>query len=180
MVDRVKCAVCGAESFAGPNLNCHACFNRLKLRHDGLVAENASLYVELGEKQEALRQLYGLEAEEVAQTLVRLQQHVNMMSRVMKCGHPAQCLVWPDGENGHAYCNWCADLENGKAELARLQKALLGAALGTALGTANDLWDKAMHAAGELYEAWALHDDDPGYWIPCVEAFVKAWDEMLE
>ena len=171
MVDRVKCAVCGAESFAGPNLNCHACFNRLKLRHDGLVAENASLYVELGEKQEALRQLYGLEAEEVAQTLVRLQQHVNMMSRVMKCGHPAQCLVWPDGENGHAYCNWCADLENGKAELARLQEAL---------GTPSELWDKAMHAASELYETWALHDDDPGYWIPCVEAFVKAWDEMLE
>jgi hypothetical protein len=171
MVDRVKCAVCGAESFAGPNLNCHACFNRLKTVHDGLVAENANLHVELGEKQEVLRQLYGLEAEEVAQTLVRLQQHVNMMSRVMKCGHPAQCLVWPDGENGHAYCNWCADLENGKAELARLQEAL---------GTPSELWDKAMHAASELYETWAKYGSGNGATETALVAFVAAWDEMLE
>lgn len=38
MVDRVRCSACGAESFAGPNMHCAACFGRLKAVHDGLVA----------------------------------------------------------------------------------------------------------------------------------------------
>ncbi len=123
MVDRVRCATCGAESFAGPNLHCSTCIGRLQVAHDRLLAENANLYVELNEKREALRQFHGLETEEIAQTLVRLQKHVNTMGQPLECGHPTHCLVWPDGESS-PYCAWCADLENGKAELARLVEEL--------------------------------------------------------
>ena len=123
MVDRVRCSTCGSESFAdGATLHCTACFQRLRAAYDKLAAENANLYVELNEKREALRQFHGLEAEEIAQTLVRLQKHVNTMGQPLACGHPAQCLVWPDGEDS-PYCAWCAELENGKAELARLRSA---------------------------------------------------------
>ena len=101
---------------------------------------------------------------------------------LMPCGHPPASIVigeeLADGQYVH-YCGWCADLENGKAEIARLQEALKDAFSGS-----SDLWNKAMEAASHLYETWAKYGAGDGAGDgateTALEAFGQAWDEMLE
>ena len=110
MSDRIRCGTCGSESYAGgATLHCATCFQRLKAVHDKLLAENASLHGELAR-----------------------------MKTPQPCGHPQAAVVVGEehdqGEFVH-WCDWCADLENGKAELARLEDELR---------TANDLLETRM------------------------------------
>ena len=94
------------------------------------------------------------------------------------CGHPTACIVIGE-QVGPAqyvhYCGWCADLENGKAEVARLQEALMELSSGP-----SDLWDKALEAANRLYETWAKHGTNHGATMAALAEFMEAWDEMLE
>ena len=115
------------------------------------------------------------------------------------CGHPTACIVIGEqvgpGQYVH-YCGWCADLENGKAEVARLQETLkcyaadanalrgtiarLQEALMELSSGPSDLWDKALEAANRLYETWAKHGTNHGATMTALAEFMEAWDEMLE
>ncbi|NIQ88645.1 MAG: hypothetical protein GWN93_06020 [Deltaproteobacteria bacterium] len=44
----------------------------------------------------------------------------------------------------------------------------------------GELWDTALEAASRLYETWAKYGTKDGATETALEAFCKAWDEMLE